>query len=94
MLIEDFVLLANETVAKEFCCRELPFVYRTHDRPDSEKMEVLLTLLRSQKIPVQKAHAEVTPGEVQKIMKYIQGSPKEAQISRMILRSIYLHAST
>lgn len=87
-LIEDFMLLANETVAKEFCCRELPFVYRTHDRPDSEKMEVLLTLLRSQKIPVQKAHAEVTPGEVQKIMKYIQGSPKEAQISRMILRSM------
>ena len=47
-----------------------------------------MTLLRSQKIPVQKAHAEVTPGEVQKIMKYIQGKPKEAQISRMILRSM------
>ena len=44
-IIEDFMLMANETVAEEYCTEEIPFVYRTHDNPDPEKMESLLTLL-------------------------------------------------
>lgn len=87
-LIEDFMLIANETVAKEFCCRELPFVYRTHDNPDPEKIEALLTLLRSQGVPVKKARAEISPGEIQEILSRIQGEPQEPQISRLVLRSM------
>lgn len=41
-LIEDFMLAANETVAEEYCMLGLPFVYRTHENPDMEKMETVL----------------------------------------------------
>ena len=47
-IIEDFMLLANETVAKEYCEREIPFLYRTHENPDSDKMEKVLTFIRNQ----------------------------------------------
>ena len=60
-IIEDFMLLANETVAKEYCKGEFPFVYRTHDNPDPEKVESLLTLLRNQGISVVKSGEEITP---------------------------------
>ncbi len=87
-LIEDFMLLANETVAKTFCRMELPFVYRTHDRPDAEKMEALLTLLHGYEIPFQKEKAEITSREIQRILGTVKGLPQEAQISRLILRSM------
>ena len=38
-MIEDFMLMANETVAEEYCTREIPFLYRTHDKPDGDRME-------------------------------------------------------
>ena len=44
-LIEDFMLIANETVAREYCTRKIPFLYRTHEKPDREKMEGALQLI-------------------------------------------------
>lgn len=87
-IIEDFMLLANETVAKEYCKGEFPFVYRTHDNPDPEKVESLLTLLRNQGISVVKSGEEITPKEIQTILEKIEGLPNEAQISRLTLRTM------
>lgn len=53
-MIEDFMLMANETVAEEYCTREIPFLYRTHDKPDGDRMEATLTLIREQGIKVEK----------------------------------------
>ena len=87
-IIEDFMLLANETVAKEYCKGEYPFVYRTHENPDPERVESLLTLLRHQGIQVQKAGEEISPKEIQEILEKIQGIPNEAMLSRLILRTM------
>ena len=87
-IIEDFMLLANETVAEEFCRREIPFVYRTHENPDMEKMEGVLAFIRSQGIRVKKAGEEIEPLEIQKILKKIEGDPSEPLISRLLLRSM------
>ena len=87
-MIEDFMLMANETVAEEYCTREIPFLYRTHDKPDGDRMEATLTLIREQGIKVEKRSHEITPGEVQKILTSIEGTPEEPLISRLLLRSM------
>lgn len=87
-IIEDFMLMANETVAQEYCTEEIPFVYRTHDNPDPEKVESLLTLLHNQGVKIQKAKEEITPKKIQQIIESIEGLPNEAMISRLVLRSM------
>lgn len=87
-IIEDFMLLANETVAKEYCKGNHPFVYRTHETPDPDKIESLLTLLRNQGVPIQKSKEEISPKEIQTILERIEGMPNEPQISRLTLRTM------
>lgn len=87
-IIEDFMLMANETVAQEYCTEEIPFVYRTHANPDPEKVESLLTLLHNQGVKIQKAKEEISPKEIQQIIESIEGLPNEAMISRLVLRSM------
>ena len=87
-IIEDFMLMANETVAKEYCKEGVPFVYRTHETPDPDKIESLLMLLHNQGIKVQKAKEEITPKEIQRFLEEIEGMPNEAQISRLTLRTM------
>ena len=74
--------MANETVAQEYCTEEIPFVYRTHDNPDPEKVESLLTLLHNQGVKIQKAKEEITPKrKFRQIIESIEGLPNEAMIS-------------
>lgn len=87
-IIEDFMLLANETVAREYCKGEYPFVYRTHENPDPDKVEELLMLLHNQGIDVRKSGQEITPKEIQKILESIQDLPNETMISRLTLRTM------
>lgn len=87
-MIEDFMLSANETVAKEFCLAEIPFVYRTHENPDMEKVEQVLSMVRHQGYTVKKAGQEITPKEIQKVLEQIKGSAKEPLFSRLFLRSM------
>ena len=67
------MLMANETVAQEYCKEGLPFVYRTHENPDPERVESLLTLLHNQGIKIQKAKEEITPKEIQTILEKYRG---------------------
>ena len=87
-IIEDFMLMANETVAKEYCKGEYPFVYRTHENPEPERIEELLTLLHHQGIQIRKSGQEITPKEIQEILESIQGLPNETMISRLTLRTM------
>ncbi len=87
-IIEDFMLMANETVAEECCREDMPFVYRTHENPDPEKVESLLTLLHNQGVSIRKTGQEITPKEIQTILESIEGLPNEPQISRLILRTM------
>ena len=88
-IIEDFMLLANETVAEEYFWQEIPFVYRVHDAPDEEKMKKLITFIQNfgYTMHVPKGQ-EIRPKEVQKLLDKIEGSQEEAMISRLTLRSM------
>ncbi len=86
-IIEDFMLLANETVAEEYYWRELPFLYRTHETPDDDKMKKLSTLINNFGYHIHVGN-EVRPKEVQKLLGKAEGTPEEAMISRLALRSM------
>lgn len=87
-LIEDFMLAANETVAEEYCMLGLPFVYRTHENPDMEKMETVLEMVHQAGIKVKKGKETISPKEVQKILKELEGKECEPFFARLILRSM------
>ena len=82
-IIEDFMLLANETVAEDYFWRELPFVYRTHDAPDEEKIRTLATFINNFGYSM-----HVGVNEIQKLLLKVYGTPEESLISRLALRSM------
>ena len=87
-IIEDFMLAANETVASDFYWRELPFVYRTHENPDTEKIQKLSTFINNFVYTLHIGADEVHPKELQKLLQKIDGTKEEALISRLTLRSM------
>jgi ribonuclease R len=87
-IIEDFMLLANETVAQDYFWQEMPFVYRCHDNPDTEKIRKLSTFINNFGYHIHVAQDEVHPKELQKLLQKIDGTPEEALISRLTLRSM------
>ena len=87
-IIEDFMLLANETVAEDYFWQEIPFVYRTHDVPDEEKIKKLATFIHNFGHSMHIANNEVRPKEIQKLLTKIEGTNEEMLISRLALRSM------
>lgn len=87
-IIEDFMLAANETVARDCFERELPLVYRTHEEPDPEKLVKLSAFVQNFGFTLRLKGGEVTPKEIQSLLKRTEGSPEEFMIARMTLRSM------
>ncbi|MBE5833193.1 MAG: ribonuclease R [Butyrivibrio sp.] len=87
-LIEDFMLIANETVAQHFSWLESPFVYRIHEQPSPEKIANLTTFIRNFGYNIHTKTEDVHPKEIQKLLAKIEGSNEEAVITRLALRSM------
>ncbi len=87
-IIESFMLEANETVAEYCYFQELPFVYRTHEDPDPEKIRALRDYVANMGFSLKISRDGVHPKEIQKLLKSVAGTPEEALISRMTLRSM------
>ena len=87
-IIEDFMLIANETVAQDYFWQELPFVYRSHDNPDTEKIQKLGTFINNFGYTIKIGQDDVHPKELQKLLQKIEGTPEEPLISRLTLRSM------
>ena len=87
-IIEDFMLLANETVAEDYFWQELPFVYRTHEEPDPDKIARLDTFIRNFGFYMKTGREHFHPKEIQKLLFSLEGEPEEALISRLALRSM------
>lgn len=87
-IIEDFMLIANETVAQDFFWQELPFLYRTHENPDIEKIQKLSIFINNFGYTMHVGQDDIHPKELQKLLIKIDGTPEEALISRLTLRSM------
>ena len=88
MLIEDFMLAANETVAEEYFWQQIPFLYRTHEKPDEEKIKRFGILLSNFGYSIRLQNGELHPKEMQKLLSRVEGTPEEALLSRLALRSM------
>ncbi len=87
-LIEDFMLAANETIAEDFYWQEVPFLYRTHETPDMERIQRLAAMISRFGYSMKLGREEVHPKEFQKLLGKIADTPQEAMISRLVLRSM------
>ncbi len=87
-IIEDFMLIANETIAEDFFWQEIPFVYRSHENPDSEKIKQLGIFINNFGYSIKINQDEIHPKELQRLLLKIDNTPEEALISRLTLRSM------
>ena len=86
-LIEEFMLVCNETIAEDYYWQGIPFVFRNHDQPDEEKIEGLKKLISAFGYRI-KGKGEIHPMEIQKLIEKVKDTPQEHIISRMVLRSM------
>lgn len=87
-LIEDFMLLANETVAKHFSDLEIPFVYRVHEAPTKEKVVALCDFLRGIGVRYPKIPDKITSKYFQDILSSVENSSTQDVVNKMLLRSM------
>lgn len=87
-IIEDFMLMANETIAEDYFWQDIPFEYRVHGAPNPEKVERLSEIIKNFGYYFKASGENVHPKEFQKLLKKIEGTPEEGFISRMTLRSM------
>jgi ribonuclease R len=87
-IIEEFMLVTNETVAEHFHWLGIPFVYRIHETPSSSKMEALNKFVNQYNMFIKGDTEEVHPKALQKIIKGMEGKPGEKAINTLLLRSL------
>jgi len=87
-IIEEFMLLANETVAEVFEKAKLPFIYRVHEQPNDERMERLHRLTRLFGYTIKGGKEDVHPKALQKLLEVVDGKKEAAMINKMMLRTM------
>lgn len=88
-IIEECMLVANETVAEHMARKELPFIYRVHEEPVEDKMFALNELLANFNLHLNRNNeGEIEPRAIQEVLKSIVGKPEEKIISAVALRSM------
>ena len=87
-LIEDFMIAANETVATHINNMDLPFIYRVHDVPNSDKIEDFKNLLKQLGYKIHTNMSKITPITMQKVLNELRDKKEFAILSDLLLRSM------
>ena len=87
-MIEEFMLLANETVAEHFYWMDIPFIYRVHEKPALEKMERLKVFLQSFGIRLRGSEGNVHPKALSDVLDQVKGKTNENIVNTVTLRSM------
>lgn len=87
-LIEEFMLVANETVAEHFHWMNVPFIYRIHEDPDQEKFAEILEFVTTFGYVVKGTAGSIHPKAAQSVLEEVRDRPEEAVISTVMLRSM------
>lgn len=87
-IIEQFMLIANETVAEKFFWLEAPFIYRVHEDPDLEKIQELNKFLFNFGMKIKANKDNIYPKEFAKILEDVKGKEEEKVVSNLVLRTL------
>lgn len=87
-IIEQFMLTANETVAERFYWLELPFIYRVHEKPDSDKVKELNRYLFNFGYRIKGKLDDVKPKAFSQILEDVKGKDEERVVSNLLLRTL------
>jgi ribonuclease R len=87
-IIEEFMLVANETVAEHFHWLKVPFIYRIHEEPSAEKLMTFMQFAGNFGYAVRGKGNTVHPRALQTLLDEIQGTKEETVLSTMMLRSM------
>lgn len=87
-LIEEFMILTNEVVARDIYWRDLPFIYRIHDKPDRDKIEALNEFIHNFGYHLKGVEGEIHPRSFQELIEHVKGKPEERIINTLTLRSM------
>ena len=87
-IIETFMVATNEVVAKKFCELKIPFAYRVHEKPDSEKMTSFVNFLSSLGIEFKAEKKDIEPKDLQAILNKVAELPYNSVVNMVMLRSL------
>ena len=87
-LIEDFMIAANETIATHISNMDLPFIYRVHDVPNSEKIEDFKNLIKQMGYQIHTDLNKITPLTMQRVLNELRDKKEFNILSDMLLRSM------
>ncbi len=87
-IIEEFMLVCNETVAENFYWQNTPFVYRVHEDPSLEKLEDFNKFIHNFGYHLKGLNSEVHPKALQELLEKISGTKEERVINTLMLRSL------
>ncbi|MDF2546761.1 MAG: ribonuclease [Anaerosolibacter sp.] len=87
-IIEEFMLVCNETVAEHYYWANIPFVYRIHEEPDMEKIEAFNKFIHNFGYHLKGVNTEVHPKALQDLLKKVAGQKEERIINTLMLRSL------
>ncbi|GAC1431818.1 MAG: ribonuclease R [Thermoanaerobaculia bacterium] len=87
-IIEEFMLAANEVVATQLVLANQPGLYRVHQQPDPQRLEDLKQILKEFKLTLRGDVEDIRPGELQRVLKSVAGTPEERFLTNIVLRSM------
>ena len=89
-IIEQFMLIANETIAEKFYWLEAPFIYRVHEEPDFDKIKELNKFLYNLGLKIKTNGEVIHPKAIAEVLDEVKGKPEERVVSTLVLRSLKL----
>ncbi|WP_017185539.1 ribonuclease R [Alkalibacillus haloalkaliphilus] len=87
-LIEEFMLIANETIAEHFHWMDVPFIHRIHEDPDAGKLEKFFEFVANLGYTIKGTTDDIHPKALQKVLDQVSGSKEDLVVSKLMLRSM------
>ena len=87
-IVEEFMIAANEAVARCLRERKFPCVYRVHEGPDEDTLDAIAPFLSTLGYPLRRSAEKVSPGDLRRVLEACRGKPEERVLNRLLLRSM------